>query len=73
MSEYMPVPRCDGCRWWWRDGGEAGTGVCVANYQSARYVGHEWPDGRAVKMWTDCGEMTIRTDADFGCVQWESK
>lgn len=73
---YMEVPFCRTCRWWWRDELERGdedTGVCVAGFGSEAYVGHEWPQDREARMWTDCGEQTIRTTKDFGCVQHEPR
>lgn len=56
-TAYMPVPRCDSCRHWQLD----------LNYKE--------PSGRcdAAKVWSDCGDYTIMTSRDFGCVQWEAK
>ena len=58
---YMPVPRCETCaNWTWRPAAQARDGICDMT---------KWPDGMRIA--TDCGENTIVTSADFGCVEWK--
>ena len=64
---YMPVPRCDGCKWWntfvFGAGGccdspermRCATAVASADIQDAQLT------------------VELRTNADFGCVLWEKK
>lgn len=59
---YMPVPRCNGCRHWNKDNSYVdSTGEC--GLQNS-------PEG---KVSSDCGDYTIYTTGDFGCVQFETK
>ena len=68
---YMPVPRCDMCRWWGRDGNGAPwghedgrpdgppTSTCEHDRALLRYGGNE--------------RGLLWTSAHFGCVQFERK
>lgn len=61
-TDYMRVPRCDGCKHWGEnEGGEGlGNGRCgYADYH---------PDKFRAEMYD-----AVLTAADFGCVQWEAK
>ena len=67
--EYMPVPRCDMCRWWksrsvQREEGFVGTGegfgFCGLGDGSSDKFGSIYGDG-------------VETAPDFGCVQFEPK
>lgn len=68
---YMPVPRCDQCRYWGHrvDGTPHGNkggviagapmSTCEHSRDKLRYGGRE--------------NGLLWTDEDFGCVQWEAK
>jgi hypothetical protein len=58
---YMPVPRCDSCRWWAATEWEDRPGEC-------HHPGNNPPDGMMCS-----NDGYIFTRADFGCVQWERK
>lgn len=63
---YMPVPRCDGCRWWRldADNGRHREGECH----------RELEPGSGFRIDQDYTSGTrIMTAPDFGCVQWEAK
>ena len=66
---YMPVPRCDKCKWWER---------CV---RTPRWAHTE--ESTSPYTFGNCGcpeskvegsddGCSIVTDADFGCVQWKA-
>ena len=83
---YMPIPRCDTCKWWERfeyaDKELSESGEC------SRPTGHDeepgrdmwvegdkpgmWVKGNHRGMWVE-GGCKFFTECDFGCVQWESK
>lgn len=55
----MPVPRCESCKWWDRQGGgEMGSCNSIGSRGSAA----DFLEGD-----------TLVTTAEFGCVQWEGK
>lgn len=59
---YMPVPRCDGCKHWALDSVYIRRiGICAMQNSSEGQVS------------SDCGDYTIMTESDFGCVQFEAK
>lgn len=59
---YMPVSRCETCRWWkdrsWA--GEGGLGECRLA-------------GRVFERQFSVGDGKLLTSPDFGCVQWEAR
>jgi hypothetical protein len=57
-TEYIPVPRCDTCRWW--DG---------PPYKGCQLS--MMPERRKFAVGSGDGDVT--TEPDFGCVQWEAK
>lgn len=60
MHPYMPVPRCEDCRFWGQPNQatrDNGTGVCTELSKATEIFGIHL--------------MLVRKD--FGCVQWESK
>jgi hypothetical protein len=57
---YMPVPRCDHCRWWQRDESSSEFGLCNRAYDAATKC-------RAVH------GFGLSVHSSFGCVQWETK
>ena len=56
---YMPVPRCDQCRFWRLDAGDD-YGVCLLSGYGSQVHGPDY-DG------------CIKTLPDFGCVQFKAK
>ncbi len=72
QGTYMPVPRCDSCRWWKAHVPNVGYfGDC------ALFECHEKEQvertSKVVVSRTGSGEATIITVRDFGCVQWDKK
>ena len=76
---YMPVPRCDGCKWWERDDGlsammkRTGWGVChLFDHGDDGYE----PKHATALAFTDqesADEASgFYTAPDFGCVQFEA-
>ncbi len=63
---YMPVPRCETCLYFYQDGTRGkDRGECsLQNGDVPNRIG---------KVASDCGDWTILVEADFGCVQWETK
>lgn len=66
--EWLPdliakhLPRCDGCKHWsFAPDYKPPAGTCALQ------------NGPQGKVSSDCGDWTIYTEADFGCVQWEAK
>lgn len=58
---YMPVPRCDTCKYWDFAPGET-VGDCYRpDSPASKYRLASRGDGVC---------MPLETDADFGCVQW---
>jgi hypothetical protein len=73
---YMPVPRCDQCRWWYRGSDDPeGIGRCERfesqTVETFRDVGDE---ELLFVLASDPQEAgTMFTRGRFGCVQWEGK
>ena len=60
-TAYMEVPRCETCKYWQKDHSyEEPSGICLRQESYG-------------KIWSDCGDYTIMTSGDFGCVQYEAK
>lgn len=65
-TAYIEVPRCATCKNWERhrpgpfETREITNGACC---------GGTGPSG----VYVECGEATLSTEQDFGCVQWEAK
>lgn len=55
---YMPVPRCDQCKYW--------EAYPLNAY--SRPVG----DCLVVGIYTEHGRLNLGTSEDFGCVRWEA-
>lgn len=77
---YMPVPRCDQCRFWHRDSGTADMGDCRVFSDDPNIAPHIWPtiDKRPkplafVAPFAGADGGGFITQPDFGCVQWEAK
>lgn len=73
---YMPVPRCDQCKWW-RQSPDAprptasDEGACDRiPLDLGQRVG--MPDKARVRFQNVNG-VGLMTDSDFGCVQWMSR
>jgi hypothetical protein len=60
---YVPVPRCDQCRWWGGPGDLYGTGDCGHARDLMTRDGEPSPDASG----------GVWTSPDFGCVQFEAK
>lgn len=58
---YMPVPRCDRCRFWGGAGAVYGTGVCTHPRDLLTRDGAPHEPGN------------VWTSPDFGCVQFKTK
>jgi len=71
---YMPVPRCDECRWW--DGPRNVGGYCCL-FSSDGVVRQEHQIDRRATLVDEYGQNAERgelvTAMNFGCVQWEAR
>lgn len=72
---YMPVPRCDQCRFWMPPGGD-----CRVFSDDPNIAAHmKWPamatpERKAqVAPFAGADGGSLLTDPDFGCVQFEAK
>lgn len=70
---YMPVPRCDQCRFW-----VPASGDCRLFSDDPNIAEHDkWPamdlpqPKAEVAPFAGADGGALITDADFGCVQWE--
>lgn len=68
---YMPVPRCDACRWW-QIGSVNDIGKCGRLADDSSELTH---GSKAVAIEDNVSGLfaTLVTAADFGCVQWEKR
>ena len=62
--ECMPIPRCDGCKWWEHPSNntDPGFGQCLKE-----------DTGDAPQLISSIYGEGVQTTPDFGCVQWEAK
>lgn len=68
---YMPVPRCDGCRWWKAPSaidGELGQCLRVVDSSGLTHGSKAIPLGGRDDLFG-----RLLTAPDFGCIQWEGK
>ena len=72
---YMPVPRCDQCRWWENVPNIRDIGIGRCERTRATEIPGPEDDSLASAISDDVNRVgaELRTYASFGCVQWEPK
>ena len=71
---YMPVPRCDSCRFWEMSRHDSTRGECaLTEWDDLDGHAHARSKAKAQAGGHECGSAALETVADFGCVQWEKK
>ena len=79
-KDYMEVPRCETCRYWWKHPWLAEPGGYCARTlggQSAReyteVTGKTPPQTKLIEVWDARYDGGAWTAPSFGCVEWEAK